>query len=233
MKRDSWWLRNGRKRLVLLWQLSQHGNPGNSMLWEYIIKTYIIKTSPMPHMLMELAKNCRQCLRNFCVCCVSMGLLQVRGIQDSLRAMFNPHFGSTFRSHNNPTYFSRKLFRLLTQFNILPESQKKRKKLSTQVFWHLYKPCDESSSIQSQPLLLPKVPDLSLYVAIIFPSQEGGASTWVQDLVCLSEATAAWPEIWIEHYLNFNLLILQHQHLISSHFCNFWQTLVVHLSGES
>jgi len=36
---------------------------------------------------------------------------EVRGIQDSLRAMFNPHFGSTFRSHNNPTYFSRKLFR--------------------------------------------------------------------------------------------------------------------------
>ena len=48
-----------------------------------------------------------------------MGLLQVRGIQDSLRAMFNPHFGSTFRSHNNPTYFSRKLFRSVTRFNIL------------------------------------------------------------------------------------------------------------------
>ena len=42
---------------------------------------------------------------------------QVRGIQDSLRAMFNPHFGSTFRSHNNPTYFSRKLFRSITQFD--------------------------------------------------------------------------------------------------------------------
>ena len=25
--------------------------------------------------------------------------------------MFNPQFGSTFRSYNNPTYFSRKLFR--------------------------------------------------------------------------------------------------------------------------
>jgi len=36
---------------------------------------------------------------------------EVRGIQCDLRAMFNPHFGSTFRSHNNPTYFSRKLFR--------------------------------------------------------------------------------------------------------------------------
>lgn len=28
-----------------------------------------------------------------------------------LRTMFNPQFGSVFRSHNNPTYFSRKLFR--------------------------------------------------------------------------------------------------------------------------
>lgn len=36
---------------------------------------------------------------------------EVRGIQDSLRKMFNPAFGSAFRSHNNPTYFSRKLFR--------------------------------------------------------------------------------------------------------------------------
>eukprot|EP00088_Acartia_fossae_P035820 TRINITY_DN36939_c0_g1_i1.p1 TRINITY_DN36939_c0_g1~~TRINITY_DN36939_c0_g1_i1.p1 ORF type:complete len:154 (+),score=15.14 TRINITY_DN36939_c0_g1_i1:343-804(+) len=29
----------------------------------------------------------------------------------SLKNMFNPHFGSMFRSYNNPTYFSRKLFR--------------------------------------------------------------------------------------------------------------------------
>lgn len=36
---------------------------------------------------------------------------EVRGTQASLRNMFNPNFGSTFRSHNNPTYFSRKLFR--------------------------------------------------------------------------------------------------------------------------
>jgi len=36
---------------------------------------------------------------------------EVRGIQDSLRSMFNPHFGSSFRSHNNPTYFFRKLAR--------------------------------------------------------------------------------------------------------------------------
>ena len=36
---------------------------------------------------------------------------EVSTIQNSLRSMFNPQFGSTFRSHNNPTYFSRKLFR--------------------------------------------------------------------------------------------------------------------------
>eukprot|EP00092_Neocalanus_flemingeri_P070785 GFUD01086912.1.p1 GENE.GFUD01086912.1~~GFUD01086912.1.p1 ORF type:complete len:506 (+),score=165.74 GFUD01086912.1:97-1614(+) len=36
---------------------------------------------------------------------------EVVTIQSSLRSMFNPQFGSTFRSHNNPTYFSRKLFR--------------------------------------------------------------------------------------------------------------------------
>ena len=54
-----------------------------------------------------------------------MVLLQVRGLQDSLRAMFNPHFGSTFRSHNNPTYFSHNLFRSLTQFlRFKPKSQK-------------------------------------------------------------------------------------------------------------
>ena len=46
---------------------------------------------------------------------------QVRGIQDSLRAMFNPHFGSTFRSHNNPTYFSRKLFRFINDIYALKE----------------------------------------------------------------------------------------------------------------
>jgi len=33
-------------------------------------------------------------------------------VQYNLRNMFNPHFGSLFRSHNNPTYFSRKLFRV-------------------------------------------------------------------------------------------------------------------------
>jgi hypothetical protein len=36
---------------------------------------------------------------------------EVATVQDNLRNMFNPHFGSLFRSHNNPTYFSRKLFR--------------------------------------------------------------------------------------------------------------------------
>jgi len=35
---------------------------------------------------------------------------ELRNIQDGLRNMFNPHFGSTFRTHNNPTFFSRKLF---------------------------------------------------------------------------------------------------------------------------
>ena len=45
----------------------------------------------------------------------------MRGIQDSLRAMFNPHFGSTFRSHNNPTYFSRKLFRFINDIYALKE----------------------------------------------------------------------------------------------------------------
>jgi len=37
---------------------------------------------------------------------------EVNNIQHNLRNMFNPHFGSLFRSHNNPTYFSRKLFRV-------------------------------------------------------------------------------------------------------------------------
>ena len=117
MKRDSWWLRNGRKRLVLL---PQHGNPGSSMLWEYNIWRHL--QCPICWWnLHKAAAVSRQLVSNWfpCVCRVSMGLLQVRGIQDSLRAMFNPHFGSTFRSHNNPTYFSRKLFRSLTQFNIL------------------------------------------------------------------------------------------------------------------
>jgi len=36
---------------------------------------------------------------------------EVEQNQNNLRSMFNPQFGSTFRSHNNPTYFSRKLFR--------------------------------------------------------------------------------------------------------------------------
>ena len=36
---------------------------------------------------------------------------EVTTVQLSLKAMFNCQFGSAFRSHNNPTYFSRKLFR--------------------------------------------------------------------------------------------------------------------------
>lgn len=36
---------------------------------------------------------------------------EVNAVTESLKNMFNPHFGSMFRSHNNPTYFSRKLFR--------------------------------------------------------------------------------------------------------------------------
>ena len=36
---------------------------------------------------------------------------EVSAVQGSLKAMFNSQFGSTFRSYNNPTYFSRKLFR--------------------------------------------------------------------------------------------------------------------------
>lgn len=36
---------------------------------------------------------------------------EVTAVQRSLKAMFNSQFGSTFRSYNNPTYFSRKLFR--------------------------------------------------------------------------------------------------------------------------
>ncbi|XP_023340841.1 5'-nucleotidase domain-containing protein 3 isoform X2 [Eurytemora carolleeae] len=37
--------------------------------------------------------------------------IEVDAVSMSLRNMFNPHFGSMFRSHSNPTYFSRKLFR--------------------------------------------------------------------------------------------------------------------------
>jgi len=33
-------------------------------------------------------------------------------VSKSLRNMFNTQFGSMFRSYNNPTYFSRKLFRV-------------------------------------------------------------------------------------------------------------------------
>ena len=36
---------------------------------------------------------------------------EVTTVQRDLKAMFNSQFGSTFRSYNNPTYFSRKLFR--------------------------------------------------------------------------------------------------------------------------
>ena len=35
---------------------------------------------------------------------------EVVAIQDQLRTMFNPQFGSTFRSYNNATYFSRQAF---------------------------------------------------------------------------------------------------------------------------
>ena len=54
-----------------------------------------------------------------------------------------------------------------------PESQEREKLDWTQVFWHLYKPCDESSSIQSQPLLLPEVSDLGLFVAITSSHRRG------------------------------------------------------------
>jgi len=37
--------------------------------------------------------------------------MEVNDVSQSLRNMFNPHFGSMFRSYSNPTYFSRKLFR--------------------------------------------------------------------------------------------------------------------------
>ena len=36
---------------------------------------------------------------------------EVAEVQNTLKCLFNPQFGSTFRSYNNPTYFSRKLFR--------------------------------------------------------------------------------------------------------------------------
>ena len=36
---------------------------------------------------------------------------EVMRVQINLKSMFNTQFGSAFRSHNNPTYFSRKLFR--------------------------------------------------------------------------------------------------------------------------
>jgi len=36
---------------------------------------------------------------------------EVTTVQISLKSIFNSHFGSAFRSYNNPTYFSRKLFR--------------------------------------------------------------------------------------------------------------------------
>ena len=35
---------------------------------------------------------------------------EMRILQDGLKSMFNPHFGSTFRTQNNPSFFSRKLF---------------------------------------------------------------------------------------------------------------------------
>jgi len=36
---------------------------------------------------------------------------ELRTLQFGLKSMFNKQFGSTFRTHNNPTFFSRKLFR--------------------------------------------------------------------------------------------------------------------------
>lgn len=36
---------------------------------------------------------------------------EVGDIELKLKQMFNPYFGSAFRSYNNPTYFSRRLFR--------------------------------------------------------------------------------------------------------------------------
>ena len=35
---------------------------------------------------------------------------ELRDVQVGLKSMFNPYFGSTFRTHNNPTFFSRRLF---------------------------------------------------------------------------------------------------------------------------
>jgi len=35
---------------------------------------------------------------------------ELRDVQEGLKSMFNPYFGSTFRTHNNPTFFSRRLF---------------------------------------------------------------------------------------------------------------------------
>ena len=114
--------------------------------------------------------------------------LQVRGIQDSLRAMFNPHFGSTFRSHNNPTYFSRKLFRSLTQFSIQTRKSGKGKTwlnsgflTSIQAVWRIF--FNTVSTTPSTRGLR------SWFVCChnFFP-QEGCPSPWVQDLVCLKEA---------------------------------------------
>ena len=36
---------------------------------------------------------------------------EVSEVQNTLKCLFNTQFGSAFRSYNNPTYFSRKLFR--------------------------------------------------------------------------------------------------------------------------
>ena len=38
---------------------------------------------------------------------------EVTTVQISLKSIFNSQFGSAFRSYNNPTYFSRKLFRYI------------------------------------------------------------------------------------------------------------------------
>ena len=37
--------------------------------------------------------------------------MEVLEVQTNLKCLFNKNFGSAFRSYNNPTYFSRKLFR--------------------------------------------------------------------------------------------------------------------------
>lgn len=37
--------------------------------------------------------------------------MQLLFLRKKTKELFNPHFGSVFRTHDNPTYFSRRLFR--------------------------------------------------------------------------------------------------------------------------